>query len=54
LRKTTTLAFGYLMGDREEIDIVAPKWYGCGDLVCHVSIVAEEIEIVLKNLHGGN
>ncbi|MCI80251.1 hypothetical protein A2U01_0101522, partial [Trifolium medium] len=33
---------GYLMGDREESGIVAPKGNDHGDLVCCVSIVAEE------------
>ncbi|MCI59966.1 hypothetical protein A2U01_0081221, partial [Trifolium medium] len=42
-RRRSTLALGYLKGDKEESGIVAPKGYGYGDLVCHVSIVAEEV-----------
>ncbi|MCI60233.1 hypothetical protein A2U01_0081488, partial [Trifolium medium] len=53
-RRQSTLALGYLVRDREESGIVAPKWYGdYGDLVCHVSIVAEEVQN-LKDLQGGN
>ncbi|MCI89137.1 hypothetical protein A2U01_0110425, partial [Trifolium medium] len=46
-------AFGYLMRDREKSGIVAPKWYGCGDLVGYVSIVAEEVQN-LEDRQGGN
>jgi hypothetical protein len=42
------LALGYLMVDREESVIVAPKWYDYEDLVCYVSIVAEEVQNILK------
>ncbi|MCI48597.1 hypothetical protein A2U01_0069840, partial [Trifolium medium] len=43
-RRQSTLAVGYLMGDREESGIVAPKWYGYRAFVCYVSIVAEEVQ----------
>jgi hypothetical protein len=43
-RRRSTLTLGYLMGDREESGIVAPKWYGYEALVCYVSIVAEEVQ----------
>ncbi|MCI54279.1 hypothetical protein A2U01_0075528, partial [Trifolium medium] len=43
-RRQSTLAFGYLMGDREESGIVAPKGDDHGDLVCCVSIVTEEVQ----------
>ncbi|MCI86747.1 hypothetical protein A2U01_0108028, partial [Trifolium medium] len=43
-RRQSTLALGYLKGDREESDIVAPKWYTYGAIVCYVSIVAEEVQ----------
>ncbi|MCI82857.1 hypothetical protein A2U01_0104131, partial [Trifolium medium] len=46
-------ALGYIMGDREESGIVAPKWYRYGALVCYVSIVAEEVQN-LEPLQGGN
>ncbi|MCI93908.1 hypothetical protein A2U01_0115206, partial [Trifolium medium] len=36
--------------DREKSGIVAPKWYGYGDLVGYVPIVAEEMQNMLKNL----
>jgi hypothetical protein len=42
------LALRYLMVDREENGIVAPKWYDYEDLVYYVSIVAEEVQNVLK------
>jgi hypothetical protein len=42
--RLSTLALGYLMRDREESDIDAPKWYDYEDLVCYVSIVVEEVQ----------
>ena len=42
-RRQSTLALGYLV-DREESEIVAPKWYVYEDLVGYVSIVAEEVQ----------
>jgi hypothetical protein len=47
-RRLSTVALSYLNRDREESGIVVPKWYGCEDLVCYVSIVAEEVQNVLK------
>ncbi|MCI56135.1 hypothetical protein A2U01_0077386, partial [Trifolium medium] len=52
-RRQSTLALGYLMGDRVESGIVAPKWYGYGDLVRYGLIVAEEVQN-LEDLQGGN
>ncbi|PNX61353.1 hypothetical protein L195_g060625, partial [Trifolium pratense] len=52
-RRQSTLAFGYLMGDRAESGIVAPKWYSYGDHVGYVSIVAEEVQN-LEDLRGDN
>ena len=49
----STIALGYLMGDREESGIVASKWYSFGDLVVIFSIVSEEVQN-LKDLQGGN
>jgi hypothetical protein len=51
--KHSTMAHGYLMRGREESEIVTPKWYDYEDLVCYVSIVAEEVEN-LEDLQGGN
>jgi hypothetical protein len=42
------------MGDKEESDIVAPKWYDYEDHVYYVSIVAKEVQNVLKIFRGGN
>ncbi|MCI45496.1 hypothetical protein A2U01_0066735, partial [Trifolium medium] len=41
--RQSTLAFGYLIGDREESGIVEPNGYDHGDLVGYISIVAEEV-----------
>jgi hypothetical protein len=46
--RLSTIALGYLIGDREESGIVAPKWYDYEDHVCYVSIVTEEVQNVLK------
>ena len=51
--KHSTMALGYLMRGREKSGIVAPKWYGYGDLVGFVSIVTEEVQN-LKDVQGGN
>jgi hypothetical protein len=40
--RQSTLALDYLMEDREESGIVAPKWYDYEDLVGYVLIEAEE------------
>ncbi|MCI78284.1 hypothetical protein A2U01_0099554, partial [Trifolium medium] len=43
-RRQSTLAYGYLMGDKDESGSVATKEYVYGDLVCYVSIVTEEVQ----------
>ncbi|MCI78857.1 hypothetical protein A2U01_0100128, partial [Trifolium medium] len=52
-RRQSALALGYLVRDREESGIVAPKEYDYGDLVCYVLIVAEKVQN-LEDLQGGN
>ncbi|PNX57687.1 hypothetical protein L195_g050530 [Trifolium pratense] len=47
-KRQSTLALGYL-GDWEESGSVAPKEFSYGDLVDYVSIVAEEVQNMLKN-----
>jgi hypothetical protein len=42
--RLSTLTLGYLTRDREESDIVAPKWHDYEDLVFYVSIVAEDVQ----------
>ncbi|CAJ2635851.1 unnamed protein product [Trifolium pratense] len=42
--RQSTLALGYLIGDREESGIVEPKGDDHEDLVSYVSIVAEEVQ----------
>ncbi|PNX62542.1 hypothetical protein L195_g061195, partial [Trifolium pratense] len=42
--RQSTLALGYLIGDREKDDIVEPKGDDHGDLVGYVSIVSEEVQ----------
>ncbi|MCI95003.1 hypothetical protein A2U01_0116301, partial [Trifolium medium] len=42
--RQSTLALGYLIGDREQSGIVGPKGCDHGDLVGYVSIVAEEFQ----------
>jgi hypothetical protein len=43
-RRLSTLTLCYLTGDRDESDIVTPKWHGYEDLVFYVSIVAEDVQ----------
>ncbi|PNX69854.1 hypothetical protein L195_g064623, partial [Trifolium pratense] len=42
--RQSTLALGYLIGDKEEGDIVEPKGDDHGEFVGYVSIVAEEVQ----------
>ncbi|MCI78658.1 hypothetical protein A2U01_0099929, partial [Trifolium medium] len=46
--RQSTLALGYLMGDKDESGIVEPKGDDHGALVCRVSIVAEEVQDLEK------
>ncbi|MCI94031.1 hypothetical protein A2U01_0115329, partial [Trifolium medium] len=42
--RQSTLALGYLIGDKEESGIVEPNGDDHGNLVGYVSIVAEEVQ----------
>ncbi|MCI08818.1 hypothetical protein A2U01_0029899 [Trifolium medium] len=48
--RQSTLAPSYLVRDREGSDIVAPKKYSYGDLVCYVSIEAEEVQNLVSKI----